>query len=142
MRHLACAIFFLTFCVNAFGGTLTEVKLKSFTVHAVVVSTPAEQARGFMFKPAIADDEAMLFIYQRDDIYSFWMKNTQFALDIIWLDAAKKAVHIKENFLPCLKGPCLIETPPVKARYVLEVKDGTVKKTALQLGDRVDFDLP
>jgi len=142
MKRLSFAIFFIALCYNAFGGTFAEVKIKSHIVTAKVVSKPEEQTRGYMFKPAIADNEAMLFVYPRDDIYSFWMKNTKFALDIIWLDADKKAVHIKENFLPCVKDPCPVENPGQKARYVLEVKNGTVKKTALKLGDRVEFNLP
>jgi len=142
MKRLSLAIFFLALCSNAFGASFTEVKLKGFAVKAAIVANPEEQTRGFMFKPSIADDEAMIFVYPRDGVYSFWMKNTRFALDIIWLDAAKKAVYIKENFLPCENDPCPVETPPNSARYVLEVKSGTVKKTALMLGDRVDFDLP
>jgi uncharacterized protein len=142
MKCLGCAFFFLTICGNAFCGIFTEVKIKDHLVTAAIASTSAEQAQGFMFKPAISDDEAMLFVYRSDGIYSFWMKNTRFALDIIWLDAEKKAVYIKENFLPCVKDPCPIETPLQKARYVLEVKSGTVKKTAFKLGERIDFNLP
>jgi len=142
MKRLSFAIFFIALCYNAFGGTFAEVKIKSHIVTAKVVSKPEEQTRGYMFKPAIADNEAMLFVYPRDDIYSFWMKNTKFALDIIWFDAGKKAVYIKENFSPCTEEPCWIETPPRKARYVLEVKSGTVKKIAFKLGDQIEFNLP
>jgi hypothetical protein len=142
MKRLSAAIFFLTLCCNAFGGTLVEVMIKDHVVMAVIASNPEEQAKGLMFKPTIADNEAMLFVYQRDNSYSFWMKNTKVALDIIWFDAGKRAVYIKENFLPCTKDPCPAETPPQKARYVLEVKSGTVKKTNFKLGDRVEFSLP
>ena len=142
MKHLGLTIFFLAFCYNVFGGTFAEIKIKNHIVTAKVVSSPEEQARGLMFKSSIADDEAMLFVYRSDEIYSFWMKNTKFALDIIWFDAGKKAVYIKENFSPCTEEPCWIETPPRKARYVLEVKSGTVKKIAFKLGDQIEFNLP
>ena len=143
MKRLSAAIFFLAICGNVFSApSSVDVRVNGRVVTALIASTPAQQAKGFMFKPKISEDEAMIFVYPVEDVYSFWMKNTKFALDIIWLDSKQKAVYIKENFTPCVKEPCMVETPKAKARYVLEVKAGTVKKTSLKVGDRVYFNLP
>ena len=85
-------------------------------------------------------ERAMLFVYAQDGEYAFWMKNVGFPLDIVWLNAEKKVVHIKEDFAPCLKGDCPAEYPGVLARYIIEFKAGTVRDLGLKLGDEVRFD--
>ena len=80
-------------------------------------------------------------MFEEEARHAFWMKNTFIALDIIWTDADKKIVFIKENATPCYDGECLSIAPTQKALYVLEVNAGTVKDSGLRLGDRVHFSI-
>jgi uncharacterized membrane protein (UPF0127 family) len=43
----------------------------------------------------------MLFVFEKEDLYSFWMKNTLISLDMIWIDENKKIVFINKNTQPC-----------------------------------------
>jgi len=80
----------------------------------------------------------MLFIFEKESLHSFWMKNMRFPLDIIWIDKDKKIVDIYKFALPC-KDICKTITPSLKAKFVLEVNAGFVEKNNLKIGERLDF---
>ena len=70
--------------------------------------------------------EAMLFVYDHEDLRRFWMKQTYFALDILFLDKEGK-ITAMALAMPAYSGPdprLIPTTPAVKAQYVLEVKAG------------------
>lgn len=88
-------------------------------------------ARGLMFREGLADDQGMLFIFEEERKYQFWMMNMKFNLDIIWLDADGKVVHIVENAEPCIDAAhtsLCTYNPDEPAKYVLEVNSGFVKE--------------
>ena len=91
-----------------------------------------------MFRKTLAEHDGMLFIFQDEDSYSFWMKNMNFPLDIIWVDKDKKIVDIKKNVPACL-GPCQPLSPSAKARYVIEVSAGFTDRHSVSIGQEVRF---
>lgn len=84
-------------------------------------------------------DKGMLFLFENEGIYNFWMKNTLIPLDIIWIDENKKAVFIKENAMPCNLEDCEIFHPAQKAKYVLEINGGLSEKYGLKFGNEIKF---
>ncbi|MFQ5969852.1 MAG: DUF192 domain-containing protein [Nitrososphaerales archaeon] len=87
--------------------------------------------RGLMFRESLPEDRGMLFVFDKERKYQFWMMNMNFNLDIIWFDANGKAVHIVEDAQPCIDAAhtslCTFN-PDEPAKYVLEVKSGFVKE--------------
>ena len=64
---------------------------------------------GLMFRENMDSDRGMLFIFEKEGEYPFWMKNTLIPLDIIWINKDKEVVFISENAQPCEEGkPCLL----------------------------------
>jgi hypothetical protein len=104
-----------------------------------VARTSEERLRGLMFRESLDEDKGMLFIFETEDIYPFWMENTYVALDIIWLAADQKVVFIAEDARPCLSNECPFIYPDRKAKYVLELNSGIVQRTGLKVGDTVDI---
>ena len=41
--------------------------------------------KGLSGRDNLADDEGMFFVFEKSDIYPFWMKDMKFAIDIIWI---------------------------------------------------------
>jgi len=117
---------------------IVTVCIKDTCIQAEVVSTFAEREKGLMFRESLADDKGMLFIFEEEGLYNFWMKNMRFPLDIIWLDLNKKIVDIKENVLPCSES-CEILSPENKAKYVLEVNAGFTRRNKVKIGEVVRF---
>ena len=87
-----------------------------------------------MFRDSMAEDKAMLFVFEKPGVYNFWMKNCKIPLDIIWLDENYKVVAISPNNQPCGAGDCP-SILGVFAKYVLEINAGLASKIGLSEGD-------
>ncbi len=111
-------------------------------VTAELAVTEEERARGLMFRETIAPDEAMLFVFQSEDVQSFWMKNTLVPLDMLWLDSQKRVIFIAADVPPCREDPCPSYGPEKPARYVLELKGGVAAAHGIRTNDRLEFVLP
>ncbi len=88
------------------------------------------RTRGLMFQEQLGYDEGMIFDFERDGVYSLWMPNMQFPLDILWFDSEGHVVHIEENVPPCntAKMPCpTVKNSGTLAFYVLELAAGYVQ---------------
>jgi uncharacterized protein len=101
-----------------------------------VVSRQEEIMRGLMYRPQMAENRGMLFVFPGEEERSFWMKNTYIPLDIIFVDAGKKIVTIQDNTQP-LSTESVPSYKP--ARYVIEVNAGFAEKHGIKPGDAVTF---
>lgn len=92
---------------------------------------------GLSGRPCIGDDQAMLFVFEEAGVHCFWMKEMQFFIDIVWLDADKRIIYVKENADPASypKHFC----PPSPAKYVLEFSAGTAQRLGLASGQQLSF---
>ncbi len=91
---------------------------------------------GLMYRQSMTQNQAMLFVFKNMQPRSFYMKNTQIPLDIIYFNAEKEIVSIQKNAKP------LDETSlPSQAasQYVLEVNAGLSDKWKLEKGDKFSF---
>jgi uncharacterized protein len=102
-----------------------------------IARTPAEMARGYMYRDKVGRREGMLFLFPDSDFHSFWMKNCRIPLDIIWMDQALRVVHVEPMVPPCRADPCPGYMPMMKARYVLEVRAGMSESAGLRIGDTI-----
>lgn len=118
----------------------TGVKIISFEVE--IADTPAEHEKGLMYRDYLAEDRAMLFIFEKPGLLSFWMKNTLIPLDIIYISQDKKVVSIIAKAQPCPKDPCPGYSSQGLAQYVLEINGGLTKKLGIEKGTEVKFNLP
>lgn len=87
--------------------------------------------KGLMFREMLPENRGMLFVFDEERKYQFWMMNMKFNLDMIWLDANGRVVHIVEDAKPCIDAAhtslCTFN-PDEPAKYVLEVNSGFVQK--------------
>ena len=107
-----------------------------------VAETPDQWIRGLMFRKYLSPRSGMLIVYPKEDYYGIWMKNCYIPLDIIWLDSKGRIIYLIEKALPCKEEPCPVYEPIMKARFVIEINAGTVKRLGLKTGDRVSVILP
>lgn len=104
-----------------------------FIVKAEMAIKPAERNRGFMERKKIPDGTGMLFVFERDQILSFWMKNTPHPLSIAYIDS--KGVICDIFDMEPYNLTSITSTVPV--RYALEVPQGWYKKNGITRGDVV-----
>ncbi len=66
------------------------------TVRAEMANTPALRSQGLMNRTAVPDGTGMLFVFNSESIWSFWMQNTYVALDVAFIDAEFRIVDIQQ----------------------------------------------
>ena len=85
----------------------------------------------------------MLFPYQQQSRYNFWMKDMHFPLDIVWIGADCRVVDVTLNALPPAPGQTLEElplySPKLPAQYVLEINAGEAQAKGIEAGSPVAF---
>ena len=98
---------------------------------------PGALQEGLMFvTPAeIADDQGMLFVFNGEQVRSFWMLNTVTPLDIAF--ARANGTIVKTWQMPPRTLDTFSSVQP--ARFALEVKQGTFARLGIQEGDRIEI---
>jgi len=98
-----------------------------------------EKEKGLMFKDILDINKGMLFVYDDEGAYSFWMKNTKIPLDIIWINSKSEVVYINANTQPCDEVNCPAINPGNNAKYVLEINAGMADNIGLKINDKLDL---
>jgi uncharacterized membrane protein (UPF0127 family) len=108
-----------------------------------IAGTPAARERGLMFRAQMAPSDGMVFVFDKVGHYPFWMKNTLIPLDVIWVDAGARVVHVAQSVPPCKADPCPTFPPPPSpegdALYVVEVVSGFSTQHRVSRGDVLTF---
>lgn len=120
------------------------VGVGGLTLRVEVAKTVTQREKGLSGHAPLATDAGMLFVFEQSDIYSFWMKDMLFPIDIIWLapsdvEGISKVVYIKKDAKPESYPESFI--PDQKAIYVLEVNSGFSHENNLKVGDEVKIGL-
>jgi uncharacterized membrane protein (UPF0127 family) len=103
-----------------------------------VAATPRERAKGLMYRNNLEQNKGMLFVFPNAEPQSFWMKNTQISLDIIYIDEQLNVVSIRENAKPLSEEP--LDSGGKFAKYVIEINGGLSKKHRIDIGSKITLD--
>lgn len=101
-----------------------------------IAETDYETETGLMYRQAMDRNHGMLFIFPDVAMHSFYMKNTEFPLDLLFITADFKIGSLQENAKP-LDERGLSSKVPIK--YVLEINAGMVQQLLLQVGDSISY---
>ena len=96
--------------------------------------TPDAHQRGLMYRREMPRNAGMLFIFSTRGPKSFWMKNTLIPLDILFLEAGGRIIHVHHNAQPHSLTPI---SPKVKTLAVLEINGGLSEELGIKVGDLV-----
>ena len=129
--------------VYFFVGNNTEDKVcfSSDCVNVKISDDSSERQRGLMYVSFLEESKGMLFVFEKNGLHGFWMKNTLIPLDIIWISEDYDVVNV-ETAEPCEEDPCPVYVPEKEARYVLEVNSGWANRNEIRVGDEVKFLCP
>ncbi len=121
-------------------GELQVLKANDSTVvinlDIEVAADEYERQTGLMYRNNMLDNQGMLFIMDTEKPQSFYMKNTRFSLDIIYVNASKQIVSIQKNAQPMNTASLPSGAP---AKYVLEVNGGLSNVWNLKPGDFLEW---
>ena len=142
LLFVSCFILFL-FTLNMVlqkaherAGSVSTVNIGGTTVSVDIASTKATRERGLSGRLALAPNTGLLFIFDQDGMWGFWMKDMLFSIDIIWTDAAGRVVTVAPNLSPQTYPQVFYPTAP--AHYALEVPAGFAAAHSIQEGSMMN----
>ncbi len=114
------------------------------SIQTTLAITPDEQQQGLSgVQPEdFSDSQSMLFFYLEEGEKAFWMPDTYFDLDIIYVDKDFKIVDIVRK-LPHYVGRANPDLIPrarlVWSRHAFEMKSGSEIAKKLKIGDQLQW---
>ena len=119
------------------------IKIDDKVIEVQIADTEPRRTRGLMFQDQMPYSQGMIFVFSEPDVYSLWMLNMQFALDMIWFDENGNVVHIEQDIPPCKSAPeimaCQSIIPSGEAKYILEVTAGFVKEFGITTESKLEI---
>jgi uncharacterized protein len=122
-----------------FSRTAATVTL---TIHDTLLRThvadiAALRERGLSGRKGLAENEAMLFVFDKIGRPGFWMQDMLFSIDMLWLDSDKRVVYILPNIAP--ETYPNVFKPPADSQYVLEMTANNASRIGIQVGDVAEW---
>lgn len=111
------------------GNTKAVVKVE-------IADTGAAREVGLMYRQHLAANAGMLFVFKQPQHLTFWMKNTEIPLDMIFAGADDTVTGIVANAEPFSERQLSVERD---SQYVLEVNGGFAQHHGIKAGDRLQF---
>jgi len=119
--------------LSIWEGETTKIKA-DFDIE--FAESPYETGTGLMYRASMEENQGMLFIFPEVAVHNFYMKNTEFSLDILFIDRDQKIVSLGKNTVPFDEGGISSQYP---IKYVLEINGGLSDRLGLGVGDSISF---
>ncbi len=110
-------------------------RIKGVKIYMEIAATPSKREKGLMYRDSLPPDHGMLFVFEKEQPLSFWMKNTKIPLSIAFLNRDFVIVDIQDM-------EPFTETLHISARpamYALEVNKGFFDRHGISVGDTLKF---
>ena len=140
----------LVICLSAFvftSNALAETQAPHFSKKKItigkvkldveVAETQEQHNYGLMNRNKLPENLGMMFVFDNDEVRSFWMKNTFIDLSIGYFDKNKVLFQILDMQATSLMQqdlPSYVSSAP--ARFALEVPKGWFQKHSIKVGDK------
>lgn len=109
-----------------------KMSIAGTTVTLEVAKERETLSRGLMFRDSLAKNSGMLFIFPREGMYSFWMKNTRIPLSIAFINSQGRIVGLDE-MRPY--DTVTVHMPFEPYTYAIEMDSGWFSQNGVRKGD-------
>jgi uncharacterized membrane protein (UPF0127 family) len=109
------------------------LKINGHSIRAEVANSEEDRRTGLMFRKSLAENQGMLFIYEKEGRYAMWMKNTNVPLSVAFIDKTGAILNI-EDMEPQTEDS---HGSRGAAKFSLEMNQGWFKKRGIKKGDHV-----
>ncbi|HQV64701.1 MAG TPA: DUF192 domain-containing protein [Candidatus Paceibacterota bacterium] len=100
-----------------------------------VADTDKTRQLGLSYFKSLPDGQGMLFVFPQMGTYSFWMKDMNFPLDVIWIDDNFNIIDRVIDAPPSSYPESF--TPSGLARYVLELPANSADRDGFFIGKKI-----
>jgi uncharacterized membrane protein (UPF0127 family) len=112
------------------------------TVTAAIADTLDLRYTGLSETDTLPEDRGMLFVYSRVGDWRYVMRDMDFGLDIVYVDADGTITKIHHAPAPGPNEDGSSQSYPGRGQYVLEVNYGWTTERGVTEGDVLAFELP
>ena len=109
---------------------LAWVILGEDTVRAEIARTAEERSQGLKDRDFLVPGTGMIFVFDDEEVRSFWMQDTFIALDIAYLDANARIIDIQQMEPQTTR----LHTSSGPAMFALEVPQGWFAAMEIDVG--------
>lgn len=102
-----------------------------------VAATDIQRSTGLMNRDSLDENRGMIFVFEKEQSVSFWMKNTRIPLSVAYISKEGKILEIYN-----MKAQSLEPVPSKRSSilYALEVNKGYFEHHEIKVGDIIDLD--
>ncbi len=122
---------------NAYTIMIVNTKGVPVPLHVEIADTEPLRMKGLMDRKEMGENRGMLFVFDREQILNFWMKNTHIPLSIAYISRIGMINEIRD-----MKPLDISVTYPsaMPALYALEVNRGWFARNNITKGCRIVLD--
>jgi len=106
------------------------------SVDIEIADDDSKREVGMMGRPTMEERQGMLFVFEEEQMASFWMKNCILPLDMIFINKLGEIVTICKNTTPFSEQAY---SATAMTLLVLEVNAGFTDKYGIKEGDRISW---
>jgi uncharacterized membrane protein (UPF0127 family) len=113
--------------------TIESSEGEKVVIRVEIADDASEREQGLMRRTELGENRGMLFVFEKEQRLSFWMKDTRIPLSIAFMDSEGRIVDIQEMKPLDDEPPNYTSAEP--ARYALEVNRGFFNEHGVEAGD-------
>jgi len=132
---------FLVVRKNFFPENSSEnnIKINNHKIKVEIRQDKAGREKGLSGRENLCTDCGMLFIFDREANYPFWMKEMSFNIDMLWISGTKVVKIAKD--VSSAKGDKEVVDPQILSDKVLEINAGKSEEWGIKEGNEVILNL-
>lgn len=111
---------------------IENIAMGDSVIKVEIAISEEEKKRGLSGRKFLPENQGLLFVFDKSGFYSFWMKDMNFPIDIVWLGNNLEIIDMGENLGPETYPQTFFPQRP--AKFVLEVNAGWIKRHNIKLG--------
>lgn len=111
------------------------------TLAVEVANTVETRGYGLMLRKTLDENAGMLFVFEQEGKWGFWMKDTLIPLSIGFISGGWRLLEIQDMAVAAdpQAGPWPIYEPRAAYKYALEVNQGFFQRKGISPGARLEF---
>src|ERR687885_1317650 len=118
-----------------------KIGIDSDLINVEIAKSSAEKQRWLMFRQEkIPLNSAMILVYDKPDLYSMWLLNIEYNLDLIWVDESGQIVYVVKDAPPCKNtldpSSCTYKNTKA-AKYVIAATSGFINRHKITMESKM-----
>ena len=119
------------------------IKIDEKIMNVEVADSDSERQRWLMFRyEKLEPNSGMLLVYDKPDLYSVWLLNIRYPLDLLWFDQQGSLVYAVKNANPCnnILDPSTCTFKSTKpSKFILAASSGFIQQNNVTFNSKIDI---